>query len=253
MGLVKLDPLLRNPPLRSLVVQDGHMTLLSLLADVAQIFGMPSDIDIVRKAVHFLGYGDDEAVTLSEFVRKRSQRDPNMQGFGGVSGLEEDLLTFIAPQYDVIRSGRGLQSIEWPPYSLLRPEYPDRLTLGPANLTGPARFLHYGPYLALPRGVWRAEMSVEVKDCLSDNIIGVDASSERVLALVTAKLPARGVFDFELEFEVQDPSKPVEIRVRLMTGAIEGELLLRRIQLTRPEAVSAQDEERWARPLWRTA
>lgn len=229
------------------------MTLLSLLADVAQTFGMPSDVDTVRKAVRFLGYGDDEAITLNEFVRKRSQRDPNIPGFGGVGALEEDLLNFIAPQYDVIRNGRGLQAIEWPPYSLMRPEYPDRLTLGPVNLTGPARFIHYGPYLALPRGVWRAEMSVEVKDCLSDNIMGVDACSGRVLALVTAKLPPQGVFDFELEFEVRDPSKPVEIRVRLMTGAIEGELLLRRIQLARPEALSARNGERQVRPLWRTA
>ena len=47
----------------------------------------------------------------------------------------------MARQYDGVAQGRRLERLEWPVYALLRPEFPDRLTIGPIDLTGPARFI----------------------------------------------------------------------------------------------------------------
>ncbi len=115
----------------------------------------------------------------------------------------------------------------------MRPDFPDRLTVGSIDLTGPARFIYYGPYFALPRGRWRADLVLEVSDCLSDNQIAIDVVAGVVLAALKAKLPAQGVYGCEIQFEIRDPSNPVEIRLQLLTGAIEGLLMLRSVHLTR--------------------
>ena len=50
---------------------------------------------------------------------------------------------------------------------------------------------------------------------------------------IKAKLPAQGVYGCELAFDIRAPSNPVEIRLQLLTGAIEGMLILRSIRLSR--------------------
>ena len=147
--------------------------------------------------------------------------------------LENELIDCLGPHYAPIARGRRLESLEWPPFALLRPDFPDRLTIGSIDLTGPARFIYYGPYFGLTRGRWQADLVLEVSDCLSDNQIAIDVVSGGVLALVKAKLPPRGVYGCEIEFEICVASDPVEIWVQLLTGAIEGLLMLRSVHLTR--------------------
>ncbi len=115
----------------------------------------------------------------------------------------------------------------------MRPDFPDRLTIGPIDLTGPARFIHYGPYFALPRGRWRADLVFEVSGCLSDNQIAIDVVSGTVLSVIKMKLPPQGVYGCEIPFEIRVASNPVEIRLQLLTGAIEGFLALRSLNLSR--------------------
>src|SRR5271166_2605776 len=159
------------------------------------------------------------------------------------SPLENELIASLAPHYDVVARGRRLEKLEWPVYALLRPEFPDRLTIGPIDLTGPARRVYFGPYFALPAGVWSAHVSLEVQDCLSENRIGIDVFASKVLSVIHADLPPHGVYGCEVRFEIEDPSKPVEIRVQLLTGAIEGVILLRKIELHRLSSLDEVDEE----------
>ena len=60
-------------------------------------------------------------------------------------------------------------------------------------------------------GLWSADILLEVQDCFSDNQIAVDVCAAEILAIIKMKLPARGVFGCRIEFEVVDPSKPVQI------------------------------------------
>ncbi len=158
------------------------------------------------------------------------------------SPLENELIDFLAAQYDCVAKGRGLERLEWPVFSLLQPSYPDQMTIGPIDLTGPARYIYFGPYFALPIGAWNVNITFEVQDCLSDNEIAIDVFATEPLSIVRAKLPARGVYGCQIRFEIEDLSKPVEIRMQLLTGAIEGLLQLRQIKLRRLELLDAPDE-----------
>jgi hypothetical protein len=234
MGHVNLEPLIVSLPTRSLVVRDQSVSLQALVGALAALYGFSDNGALGTKVLAYLALADRPAITLREYIAN------TLAAFDGArdklerrSPLENELIDFLAPHYDEIFRGRPLQELHWPPYALLRPEFPDRLTVGPIDLTGPARTFYFGPYFSLPAGSWRAEISFEVQDCFSDNEITLDAFAETVLAIVKAKLPPQGVYGCELRFAIRDPSKPVEIRLKLLTGAIEGLFALRTIRLVR--------------------
>lgn len=233
MGLVNIEALISAPPRSSLIVNDTTVVLGELVSRLARLYGFSLD-DATRQAIlSALGENASEE-TLNAYAARTHPEPGNARAIlNGRSPLETELLDFLAPYYSPIAEGRKLESLEWPPFALLRPDFPDRLTVGPIDLTGPARFIYYGPYFALPLGRWRADLVLEVSDCYSDNQIAIDVVSGDVLAAVKAKLPVQGVYGCELVFDVRAPSNPVEIRVQLLTGAIEGMLMLRSIHLSR--------------------
>jgi hypothetical protein len=149
------------------------------------------------------------------------------------SPLENELIDFLAPQYDGIARGCRLENLEWPVYALLRPEFPDRLTIGPIDLTGPARFIYFGPYFALPAGDWSADIVFEVQGCYSENLIALDINADKVLSTIKTKLPPRGMYECQIRFRIVDPTQRVEIRSRLLGGAIEGVIRMHSIKLHR--------------------
>ena len=240
MGLVKLEAVLLSPPSRSLVIRESDMSLSTLIGKLAALYRLPLDDASLEKILAFIGVSDQREMTLGQYV---SKTQPNLgearDRLERRSPLENELIDFLAPSYDQIARGRPLNELEWPVYALLRPEFPDRLTVGPIDLTGPARHIYYGPYFALSAGLWSADISLEVQDCLSDNQLAIDAFSEQMLAIIKMKLPARGVYGCQIEFEIVDPSKPVEIRMQLLTGAIEGFIQVRGIRLQR---IASSDE-----------
>ena len=83
-----------------------------------------------------------------------------------------------------------------------------------------------------------------MQDCFSDNHIAIDVISGGVVAVLKAKLPSQGVYGCELQFRIQDSSKPVEIRLQLLTGAIEGVLQMRSIVLHRMVSPAENDYDK---------
>ena len=250
MGLVNIEPLIAAPPESSLIIDDSGLPLFELIVRLAGLFRIPADPPTVSRVLADLGVADRGAITLGEFAAKTTASYAGAREILERRGpLENELIDFLGEQYAGIASGRRLETVEWPPFSLLRPDYPDRLTVGPIDLTGPARFIYYGPYFALPSGAWSADIALEVQDCLSDNHIAIDIYAGELLAVVRAKLPPEGVYGCQIRFEIEDPSKPVEIRLQLLTGAIEGVLQLHAIALRRlrsldePEPAAFAEEE----------
>lgn len=244
MGLVNLERASLDPPPLSLIVRDRNTLLTALIHGLAWLYQVPIDAEAVSRVLASSGFpekpdatlGDYEAVSLSAYDNARElleQRSP----------LENELIDFLAPQYDPIASGRRLEKMEWPVYALLRPEFPDRLTIGPIDLTGPARHVYYGPYFALPAGAWSADISFEVQDCLSENRIAVDVFAGKVLTIINATLPPRGVFGCQLRFQLETHSQPAEVRLQLLTGAIEGVLQMRKIALRRLSSLDERDKD----------
>lgn len=249
MGLVNIEPAVVSPPPLSLFVGDPKVeTLAGLLGKLAAFYRLSVNEDGVAEAIRRLGFAEDRETTLGAFIASRVA-DPEKfapdarAALDKASPLESELIDFLAPQYDAVARGRRLDRFEWPVYALLRPEFPDRMTIGPIDLTGPARHVYFGPYFALPAGAWSADIALEVQDCLSDNQIAVDVCAPEILSMVRTKLPPRGVYGCQIRFQIEDASKPVEIRVQLLTGAIEGVIQLRTITLHRLASLDEPDDE----------
>ncbi len=249
MGLVNVEPTVVAPPPVSLFVGvPREETLAGLLCKLVAFYHLPADNGSVDKVLQYLGFGDEPEARLSDFAARRVAA-PDKTAKEARAALEErspldgELIDFLAHQYDVVADGQRLAKLEWPVYSLLRPEFPDRMTIGPIDLTGPARHVYFGPYFALPAGAWSADIAFEVQDCYSDNHVAVDVFAAKILSIVRAQLPPQGVYGCQIRFEIEDPSKPVEIRIQLLTGAIEGVIQVRKIVLRRLASVDQEDEE----------
>ena len=249
MALVNLEPTIVSPPPSSLVVQSPKVeTLASLVAKLAAFYQLPMKDDSVMQVLKFIGFDAQGEAALGEYIERKvaSLAKTAEEGRAALekrSPLENELIDFLAPQYDAVAEGRPLETLEWPVYALLRPEFPDRLSVGPIDLTGPARHIYFGPYFALPAGAWSAEIALEVQDCYSDNQIAIDVFADRILSIVRAQLPTRGVYGCQIPFEIEDPSKPVEVRIQLLTGAIEGVIQLHRIAIYRLNSLDQLDDE----------
>jgi hypothetical protein len=150
-----------------------------------------------------------------------------------LSPAEKLALADLSGAYGRLISSSGMDKVDWPISMFLNWDKPGAFLDGPVELLGPARFIICGPYLHLPEGDWRMSVQIEVEECLSDNQIGADIFSERILTAITAKLPASGRFSFDLDFRVTNSLAPVEIRMQLSTGAIEGRLSLVHAGLSR--------------------
>jgi hypothetical protein len=233
-GLVNIERAIVSPPRLSLMVKEPNTTLTTLIGELAELYHLPMEDDSLTKILAHLGQANQHNLTLREYSAQTFPGSGNAREIlERRSPLENELIDFLALQYDEIARSRRLERLEWPVYALLRPEFPDRLTIGPIDLTGPARYIYFGPYFALPAGAWSANVSIEVSDCFSSDQIEIDVTARKVLAAVRAKLPRAGVYGCQIRFQIEDPSQPVEIRLRLLTGAIEGVIRLHRITLHR--------------------
>jgi hypothetical protein len=248
MGLVYIERATVSPPPLSVIVNDPNIGLATLIGDLAALYRLPMEADSLAKVLAFLGQAEQGGLTLAEYAALTLPTPENAREIlERRSPLENELIDFLAQQYDGITRGRRLERLEWPVYALLRPEFPDRLSIGPIDLTGPARYIYFGPYFSLPAGAWSANISMEVSDCFSDDQIEIDVTARTVLAAVRAKLPRAGVYGCQIRFQIEHPSQPVEIRSRLLTGAIEGVMRMHSIKLHRLANLDEAESGREAR------
>jgi hypothetical protein len=147
---------------------------------------------------------------------------------------DQELIKAVADGYRPIFEKREITPFEWPRDMFLAssdgPAY-----VGDVDLVGRARYIVWGPYLCLPAGAWRATIQFEVVDNISGNEIEADIciDMEDVVSIGRAVLPVVGIFEFGLDFSVINPTSPIEIRILLRKGAIEGRFGLRKVLLNR--------------------
>ena len=243
MALVNIEPIITAPPPYTAVVNDPRKKLTEVLADLADLYGLRLEAEKLEKVLRALSVADRSGATLGDYAAKViGVKENAREKLERQSPLENGLIDFLSPQYSGIALGRRLETLEWPAYALLRPEFPDRLTIGPIDLTGPARFIHYGPYFALPAGAWSVDISIETSDCFSEDLFEIDVTAGQVLSIVQAKLPQRGVHGCQVRFQLDDPLKPIEVRLKILTGAIEGVMQLRSITLHRLASLDDNDD-----------
>ena len=145
-----------------------------------------------------------------------------------------DLADRVGAQYGSILRNERYEQIVWPREVFSDWDRPGQFVRGPQAMLGPARFLICGPYLHLPRGLWDARVEIEVDNNLSGNEIRSDVlCGVEVVTGITARLPNRGVFAFDMTFRVSEPLLPVEIRIEMLRGAVEGCFMFRGAKLKR--------------------
>jgi hypothetical protein len=229
-----------------LLARDKGRPLDEFLADLADFYEMECDAETIRKARIQLSFEEEEAsATLGDLVQRAVlDKFDHLSGRLAKSQEEAELVATFARDYDVILRKSKVRDVTWPRAIFLKVEPRDAPLDGPVSLLGPARFLTYGPYLHLPAGEWRATVEIEAADCYSENRLSIDVCAAGVvIAAVTTTLPAFGVFACDMQFRLDDPMSPVESRLRLLTGAIEGQLLLRSVRFRRiDEDEDAKDQ-----------
>jgi hypothetical protein len=144
---------------------------------------------------------------------------------------DQDLIDAVAAAYSPIFEQREFVTFEWPRELFFTASDADS---NPAEikLLGGARHLVWGPYLYLPPRGWRAKIAFEVVENNSGNEIEADVCVDsRVVVSGRTVLPVEGHFEICLDFRVPNPNMQIEIRVRLLKGAIEGRFRLRKVEL----------------------
>ncbi len=157
--------------------------------------------------------------------------------------LSDDLVCSLAP-FASIYDGSAVKSFIWPRSLFLGVDQlgaPTDISLADEiKLTGPARILFYGPYFHLPTGEWILAAQFRVFENSSGNQLNIEVMAGlNVVVQRRTRLPARGSYEFKLSFAVTEPRDPIQLRIAIMEGAIEGILILDQVTISRPEPVAA--------------
>ncbi len=159
-------------------------------------------------------------------------------------GYMEDVIRASEPgvihmlqQYGSASEGRRLDSVTWPASVFFNGDVPNTFAPPRQELTGKARILVYGPYLSVPRGKWKAKIGFIIGQNLSGNTLVVDMALNAIpAAICEVKLPHSGQYEIDLAVEVLEPSAPIEVRITLKHGAIEGWFSLLWVEMQRTGA-----------------
>ena len=144
-----------------------------------------------------------------------------------VPEISESLREIASKVLQPLEFGRTKASapiIFWPRETFLAG---DRLGEGlddSLDLTGGARCIIYGPYLHLPTGRWDAKFLFDVEEDCHGQIFTVEIHAAELLGKLRVCPEGTGSFEMAVPVEVIDPRAPIEIRVMMDSGAIEGRL-----------------------------
>jgi hypothetical protein len=113
-------------------------------------------------------------------------------------------------------------SIGWPGSAFLLGDFPDTPMRGSFDLTGPARCVLYGPYLHLPPGYWNVSMVIGLSRYEGRQMFAVEVVCDEVVAKGCFCAHGAGLHRVDIEFLHCNPHVPVELRIFLSEGAIDG-------------------------------
>jgi hypothetical protein len=108
------------------------------------------------------------------------------------------------------------------------------------DMLGPARNFFFGPWLHLPTGAWTIDLNFSIFENISGNQFEIDIYNGNFLARARGEIPKFGVFQTKIHFAVDEPSKPIELRLWMCEGAIEGRVKLNAVEVFRTEEVDAR-------------
>lgn len=232
-SICALETIIRSDQVFKIDSKAYHRSLTDIVSDIGEFFNARLTPAKIAEIISALGVKDSTSTSLSDYLlRTFPKLLPPGRGIEQLTIDERQIVDQLAGGYSAIAARHSLIKIDWPVSVMIDASAPDKIFTGRIELVGPARFLAYGPYLHLTRGLWRADIEFEIYDNLSGNQLCVDIYVGTLLAAAIAPLPASGRYQLQVSFKITDPSfEPVELRFQLTSGAIEGVIDLTRITL----------------------
>lgn len=224
---------------------DGNLysrRIVDLIREIVEFYAIPLNDDQLNALVQEQ-CGADQSRTFSEFVFENFPEWSTKPGYlsSSLSRTEKAALQEVASGYDALSAGHTNLQMTWPACCFFDGDIAGRPADGSKLLVGPARHIFYGPYLRLPAGHWNCEVHIELNDCRADTIAMLDVFNEdAALSAVSMRLPRRGVFSIDISFDLVASQKGIELRLALLKGALEGELLLLGAKLSLEGGISAK-------------
>jgi hypothetical protein len=231
-----LEPVLRSPHVTVFHRDRYRSQIKEFISDILALIVDPVDDEIINRVFDLVirDIHDMNALTVGDALARQSDLVLTQGAqHDKLAESEHRLITAVADAYRPIFEHREIKTLEWPRELFHSPNE----GYGPpeeVSLLGGARFIVWGPYLFLPLGHWRATVEFEVADNFSGNEIEADVNAPpHIVASGWATLPRFGIYRFMLDFTVTNLRNPIEIRFRILKGAIEGRFSLRSVRLTR--------------------
>lgn len=212
-------------------------------------FDMPAR-RFLKRVFGFIGVGDevlDSAFTAlglkdGDTVRDYAASHFPMPAESPLPSDQAHTLRRLAPPYQSLVAGAPLRESVWPTELFLDWDRPGQFLHGPIDLTGPARFIICGPYLHLPIGAWRATFVLRLAGNFSGNRLSLDLFCGEIIGGIVADLPKEGDFALDVDFEIIKAYLPLEARIQILEGAIEGSFELLSVKFT---SLAEAEREPW--------
>jgi hypothetical protein len=209
---------------------DSYFSTVAVLVEVLlNLIVGSADPDVVAKVLERVAPDPSVSAPLTVgdlMLRQAPEASPPGRKLKEHPPQDQRLIMAVADAYRPIFNRRDLDLLHWPREMFLFSRDFDA-EYKAIELLGGARYIVYGPYLCLPRGAWRATVQFEIIENRSGNEMEAEVA---IGAVVVSRgrfdLSAFGVYKFCLDFVVEDDALPIEIRLRILKGAIEGDFNL---------------------------
>ncbi|MDE3177267.1 MAG: hypothetical protein KGM15_14285 [Pseudomonadota bacterium] len=176
---------------------------------------------------HLVEEGAINSATTVDWNSYRAHQESANFSASDAETLKEMRLAIAS--YADLMDGRLPREIIWPPELFYRQD--GRAARSAFDLTGPARILFYGPYMQLPIGNWIVRVEFEIDEAVSGVEAMTDIYINEVVTEKTFEMPQKGIFAYDLRFQVTDPHSAVQIRLFTKRSAIEGVFLPRSVRV----------------------
>jgi len=232
-----LQPIISDPYFA--ILQRGQINQTFALW-LEQVFGA----DVPTPALDRFGCTDFslEGSNVKMFESKDLARSPDAF-YASLSDSERREIELALTDYLPTLERRQIEKISWRRQLFSSTEIPFGSTDIRIDTTGKARHLVYGPYFYIPIGTWRAVMRFALENALSgcDLILDVyDIGRNEILFEGEVRTsPKQGAYACEFDFEVVDASSPMEVRVFMKSGSIEGYFVFGDVDLVRIDIVKS--------------
>jgi hypothetical protein len=210
-----------------------EVQVLTMLVRMARHFRLDLAPDVFARTLRPLyvvpgGAGGMTLATIGEQVSGQIPHGNSVtdSGVDAIFGGQQQLAVVGAPP----RSDAS-PSVIWQQSLFTAGDPPNQTGVETIALAGAARCLLYGPYLHLPRGLWTARIILDFDHaaCMQSFVLEFHAG-EAALARVRFAAPAAGRFAAVMALAVAEPRNPIELRLFLECGAIEGTISLLRVE-----------------------